>query len=311
MLERVAAVLARRYPHDVVNLQLLHGHAALSDILADLHARWRGLLNPSGIYAGTDQDESRTGAVVAAEWFSDGKRSLLAPFGVGTVAQAFLAALHIKHVFVRLFGLSTKTVIVDEVHAYDAYMSTVLERLLEWLGAFEVPVVLLSATLPRLRRERLLAAYAKGAGWSASVPATSVSYPRISWASAGGYDACQTTVSELNRRAADVEWLSERIPAPGSGAPFAVRERLAELLAGRGCAAVICNTVGRARRVYGALNPSVPGIAVDGLPQLDLLHAGYPQELRAEREARVLRRFGKAGSDGGRPECTVLLATQV
>ena len=59
-----------------------------------------------------------------------------------------MAVLQTKHVFVRLFGLAHKTIIIDEVHAYDAYMSTLLERLLEWLAALGSPVILLSATLP-------------------------------------------------------------------------------------------------------------------------------------------------------------------
>jgi len=43
--------------------------------------------------------------VVASEWSTNRKRGLLAPFGVGTVNQALLAALVTRHMFVRLFGL--------------------------------------------------------------------------------------------------------------------------------------------------------------------------------------------------------------
>jgi len=66
-----------------------------------------------------------------------------------------MAVLQTKHYFVRLFGLAGKTVIIDEVHAYDAYMSTLMERLLRWLAALGCPVVLLSATLPRDKRLKL------------------------------------------------------------------------------------------------------------------------------------------------------------
>ena len=73
----------------------------------------------------------------------------MAPYGVGTIDQVLLAVLQTKHVFVRLFGLAGKCVILDEVHAYDAYMTTLMGRLLRWLAALGCPVVLLSATLPR------------------------------------------------------------------------------------------------------------------------------------------------------------------
>ncbi|MBO0744300.1 MAG: hypothetical protein J2P43_04710 [Candidatus Dormibacteraeota bacterium] len=62
--------------------------------------------------------------------------------------QALLTALQVRHVLVRLVGLAHKVVIVDEVHANDVYMTSLLERLLEWLGGCGALVLLLSATLP-------------------------------------------------------------------------------------------------------------------------------------------------------------------
>ncbi len=50
-------------------------------------------------------------------------------------------------------------VIFDEVHAYDAYMSTILERLLHWLAEVDCTVILLSATLPEAKRRALAKAY--------------------------------------------------------------------------------------------------------------------------------------------------------
>jgi CRISPR-associated endonuclease/helicase Cas3 len=94
-----------------------------------------------------------------SNWFSSKKRTLLTRFGVGTVDQAMLAALNIKHGFVKLFGLTGKTLIIDEVHAYDSFMLPIIEHLLRWCGYLEVSVVLLSATLPSFMKKRLVAAY--------------------------------------------------------------------------------------------------------------------------------------------------------
>ena len=63
-----------------------------------------------------------------------------------------------------MLGLSGKVLVIDEVHAYDAYMQGLLKRLLEWLGALRVPVVLLSATLPAGVGRRLAEAYLAGTG---------------------------------------------------------------------------------------------------------------------------------------------------
>ncbi|WP_245805371.1 DEAD/DEAH box helicase [Amycolatopsis australiensis] len=91
------------------------------------------------------------------------KRNLLAVLGCGTIDQALKGAFRSGHVFVRLAGLANKVVVFDEVHAYETFMSTLLQRLLMWLGALGVPVVLLSATLPSSRRAELIAAWQTGA----------------------------------------------------------------------------------------------------------------------------------------------------
>lgn len=92
-------------------------------------------------------------------FFRGRKTKLLANLVVGTVDQLLMAALNRKHVMLRQLGLTGKVVILDECHAYDAYMNTYLDRVLNWLGAYHVPVILLSATLPGQRRAELLRAY--------------------------------------------------------------------------------------------------------------------------------------------------------
>jgi len=89
-------------------------------------------------------------------WFDSKKRGLLAPFAVGTIDQALMAAMNIKHGFVRAFGLSNKVVILDEVHSYDLYTSRLLIELVRLLREMECVVILLSATLHKDLRQQLL-----------------------------------------------------------------------------------------------------------------------------------------------------------
>jgi len=307
MFGRVCAFLQRRYPEAAINVQLVHGHASISSALQELRDG-EGQLDPGDV--DRDQpDQCRPPDVIAAEWFTYRKRGLLAPFGVGTIDQALLAALQTKHVFVRLFGLSHKTVIVDEVHAYDTYMTDLLQRLLEWLASLRTSVILLSATLPRNRLESLLHAYASGLG--SSQPETNpASYPRISWVDAkGSADSRAVELSAAAGKSIQIAWFE-------ASGDETVRYRalgmwLREKLVAGGCAAVVCNTVGRAQGIFTALQDLFPGTADDGLPVLDLFHARYPFEQRQEREDRVLRRFSKPGDDAERPDRAVLIATQV
>lgn len=307
MFTRVRDFLANRYPADNVNFQLLHGHAALSSEFQTLREHGKAF-DPEAIY-GEDECGTQETSVLAAEWFTHRKRGLLAPFGVGTVDQALLAVLQTRHVFVRLFGLAHKVIIVDEVHAYDAYMSKLLERLLEWLAALGSPVVLLSATLPNNKRIALLKAYLRGISREPSDEEEhqlKADYPRISWASADQQGAQTIEVSDQIRRTLKIEWIDHAKP-PG--------QRLKDALAEGGCAAVICNTVNRAQQTFQELK------SYFAEEELDLFHARFLFKDRNQREKQALADFGKEGDkikfDDGeerevrRPSRKVLVATQV
>ncbi|MGQ9689206.1 MAG: hypothetical protein ACUVXF_10530 [Desulfobaccales bacterium] len=63
-----------------------------------------------------------------------------------------------------------------------------------------------------------------------------------------------------------------------------------------GCAAIFCNTVGRAQEVYAALKPYFPALEEgDGLPELDLFQACCLFQDRKNRERRCLIHFSKTG----------------
>lgn len=276
MFGRVKAFLAHRYPADLVNLHLIHSQAIWREDMQDLRLE--------------TVQEREGGTVAAMAWFLPRKRSLLAPFGVGTVDQGLLSVLQTRHFFVRLFGLSHKTVIFDEVHAYDAYMSTIFQRLLVWLRSVGASVVILSATLPPTTRRELLQAYTGAAG----APLPEVHYPAITWATEGEIDV--EPLEATDSRTVELTWIERD---PGSMAI-----RLWHELRDGGCAAVICNTVARAQQVYQELK------AADIVPGEDsiLFHARFPMAWRDGIEGRVLRRFGKGGD---RPSRAIVVATQV
>ena len=81
-------------------------------------------------------------------------RFLAAPVAVGTVDQAMLAGLKVKHAHLRGSALSRSLLVIDEVHASDAYMTEVLAQLLEGHLAIGGYAMLMSATLGSRARVR-------------------------------------------------------------------------------------------------------------------------------------------------------------
>ena len=320
LFDRIRQVLAHRYAAsgtDAVVLQLVHGHAAVS--AEEERVRLDpSLPAPEGLWNDGQPLEARRAVVVAGEWFTYRKRGLLAPFGVGTVDQALLAALRIRHSFLRLFGLAGRVVVFDEVHAYDTYMLSLFERLLEWLAAIGSSVIVLSATLAPSRRAALAAAFRRGLGQSDTPPLSEAQYPRITVVTPDACSVEPVAASARSRRTVRLETLPIQPDGEGYGE---LARYLADSLSAGGCAAVICNTVRQAQECFQALRACFPGRADDGDPELDLLHARYPAVWRSEREQRVLRRFGKPGGtvptpDGSRvpvcrPHRAVLVATQI
>ena len=74
-------------------------------------------------------------------------RFLAAPVAVGTVDQAMLASLKVKHAHLRGSALSRSLLVIDEVHASDAYMTRILKKLLEGHLSTGGYAMLMSATL--------------------------------------------------------------------------------------------------------------------------------------------------------------------
>ncbi|AEC02346.1 CRISPR-associated helicase/endonuclease Cas3 [Parasphaerochaeta coccoides] len=93
---------------------------------------------------------------IGYSWFDSRKRGLLAPFAVGTIDQALLSIMNVKHNCVRLYGLAGKVVILDEVHSYDTYTGTLMEKLITSLRSLGCTVILLSATLTTSQQQRFL-----------------------------------------------------------------------------------------------------------------------------------------------------------
>ena len=245
----------------------------------------------TGYGHGEELSASRT----CTTWLSDSrKKALLADYGVGTIDQALLSILPVRHQSLRLLGLSTKVLIVDEIHACDSYTGELLERLLHFHTALGGSAILLSATLPHAQRTRYLKAFASGSG-SSIRPPESRAYPL-----ATHLHTFKLTEQPIEARA-DV---SRRVFVDTVHDEETVQRRLADTVNRGGCAVWIRNTVVDAADAWHKWNALHP----DHLATL--FHARFALADRLRIGESVLHDFGP-GSTRETRSGRLVIATQV
>lgn len=223
-----------------------------------------------------------------SQWLAPSRRALLGQYAVGTVDQAMLAATNVKYGVLRLLGLANKVLIIDEIHSYDVYMTEIILRLLSWCKALDIPVVMLSATLPPALKEKLLKPYGTGT--------PPQSYPAITAISESG----EIAVRHIDRTVKQQEVIVKT--APFLKKPDEIARLAVEQVSGGGCICVLMNTVKDAQKVYQAVKRIFDGEAM-------LFHAQFPAAQRDRIEKSCIEKFGKDKSR--RPKRSILVATQV
>lgn len=238
---------------------------------------------------------------VEAAWFRSSRKSLLTPWAVGTVDQSMLAALKVRFGALRLLGLTGKVLVIDEVHAYDVYMTVILERLLSWCGALDIPVILLSATLPSSRRRALMDAYT---GQKSGHVQKNQPYPLLTYATIGSVSIQQDVKDVYIKRKVALKLMQS-----GLGNWDAVAQKALFIVEDNGCLCIIVNTVKEAQELYINLKREAPSDV-----KLMLFHARFIAGERQRIEQECLKAFDKRSMSSCpdcRPQKSILVATQV
>lgn len=267
------------------SIKLMHGKAGFNE-------EYRQIPNASNV--------GDAGAVVVNSWFS-GKKSILTKFAVGTIDNLLLMGLKQKHLFLKHLGFSDKVVIIDEVHAYDSYMNQYLYKAIEWLGAYHVPMVILSATLPKEKRNELLKAYYRGKygkHFKKNVMApvdwqNQQSYPLLSMLD--GQKIKQVTKFAGQSDQQPVELQVKRLQVDDDSLIQAVIHKIKH----GGVAGIIVNTVKRAEQLARLVPDDVP---------LMVLHSAFLAPDRATHEQALEKVIGKHAK---RPDQMIVIGTQV
>lgn len=259
--------------------------AFLDKVLADQCQHRSLLLHANAWLFETDMgEEGRPGGA----WFNQSKRGLLAPFAVGTIDQVLMAAMNVKHGFVRAFGLAGKVVVLDEVHTYDAYTSTLLDALVALLRQLRCTVIILTATLSQERRQMLLGCHT-----------TSLDYPLIT--AAPGTD--DHTVNEISVPAGESKRCQLSFCMDDV---LAVEQAL--LRAEQGQQVLwIENTVKEAQQHYLDLAARATEMGVE----CGLLHSRFTVHDRQSIEEKWVDQYGTRGWPQRQLQGRILVGTQV
>lgn len=228
-------------------------------------------------------------------WLADNrKKALLADVGIGTIDQALLAVMPARHQSLRLLGLLNKVLILDEVHAYDAYTSEPLKRLIQFHAALGGSVILLSATLTRHQRQELADAFY---GERRFQP-TQQHYPLLTHVQADHASKEIPLATRKSVKRAVTVTFHHSVPNVLAAIEAALKKGQ--------CVCWIRNTVHDAREAWDTLNQQ-GWLSAD---QLHLFHSRFAMSDRIDIEQRMLGLFGKASTNDQR-SAQVLIATQV
>ena len=220
-------------------------------------------------------------------WFNARKRGILAPFAVGTIDQALMAVMNVRHGFVRAFGLAGKVVILDEVHSYDAYTGLLLDELVATLRRLHCIVIILSATLTRERRQSFL-----------EQPVHNLEYPLITSQPADTDSPTELPVTGQADRTVTIRLQTEDQPA--------MEEALQRAEDGQQIL-WIENTVQEAQKHYAVLAARAAGMEIE----CGLLHSRFTAVDRQHNEGHWVGLYGEEGIGLRTSRGRILVGTQV
>ncbi|MEW6266583.1 MAG: CRISPR-associated helicase Cas3' [Thermodesulfobacteriota bacterium] len=279
--------------NESVSLVLAHGSRGVNEVFR------RSLIRIGPGLARLYRPDEETAEAECSLWLADNrKKSLLASVGVGTVDQAVLGVLPVRHQALRLLGLARNVLILDEVHAYDEYLAELIRGLLEFMAGLGGSVILLSATLPRSARQRYVDRFAGqlAGSWGVTSALGESGFPLVTQVTAGR--------PAIERVVARRQGSSRRVRVEIRSRVEEIEERLLTVIRSGGCACWIRNTVDDALeahdRLLGRVEPE----------RLGLFHARLALGDRLTIENDVLQWFGPSGGPADRAG-RLLIATQV
>ncbi len=264
------------------SLVLAHGARHLSSLFQEIVAVSR---QSSDLAYGSEQNDKELLADLSASawcnlWHVDNrKKSLLADFGVGTIDQALMGVLPVRHQALKLLGLASKILIIDEVHCFSTYESKIIETLIRFHASQGGTCILLSATMPQNLRTRLSTAFYKGLA-APGIPLESE--PTFPWFTGLAAD------NKLEAPVAARKSVSREIKVEYQQQFESLWNVVLNTLAAGKCVVWVKNTVDEAIELFEFAHKQLS----KNDKSVVLFHSRFCMQNRLDKEAAVLAAFG-------------------
>lgn len=253
-------------------------------------------------------------------WLAPSRQKMFYPFSVGTVDQLISSVLKEKFGILRLLACMGKTIIIDEMHAYDLYMKDALKIFLQYCGIFQVSVIILSATLLTSTKEELISAYTGylpeeskerkyavngkeqiyNGKWNLSND-----YPLITMVTGVKYRKQVSIYESAFDASKKQNYLYELVHLKEDDVMGdAIANSALKKVENGGCLAVIVNTVDEARNIYRKICE-----IKDDDTDVFLMHGRNTINNKEKSVENVKKLFGKDRSN--RPQKAIVVSTQI
>lgn len=244
-------------------------------------------------------DESGRVGQDGERWAAESpKRFLAAAIAVGTIDQVLLAGLQVGHAHLRATALLRHLLVVDEVHASDAYMGAILQHVLKWHCKAGGHALLLSATLGSSMRAKLLTPLDK-APLPTLEAAIAAPYP-VLWSGKTGI-AVDERSADKSVTMEQQPWIDD--PRAVANAAVAAARAGAKVLIIRNTVRTCIETQLAVEAAVGADTHLLFGVGAIAAPH----HSRYAREDRTLLDNAIEAAFGK---ESKRTEGCIAVATQ-
>lgn len=228
-------------------------------------------------------------------WEAVKAMKLSAPYIIGTIDQMLRCVRAVRYSDLMLAFVQAHAVILDEVHSYDPLTLNIIKAFLKFAKAYEIPVIMMTATLPDALKKSFMSIYSDNF-------AISNNYPLITSFDAGRKEFIEESPEE---KPENYEIAFEQIHDIYDDFSK-IAEKALGLVKEGGCCSVVLNTVERAVRVAYELKERNTDT------EIYLVHGRMTKKQKDEKVKEIISIVGSSeDARRHRPKKAVFVSTQI